>query len=135
MRKVALLFAAGRAAFGILLLVRPKAIAPAWIGAEDADRPAPEMIVRMIGARDFVVGMGAVLAIVNGGRARGWLEAGVMADLADTVITAAYLGKTPAQGSAVTLGMATVAGAIGYRLATRVDRTLDAEPMDSAPQA
>jgi hypothetical protein len=125
MRKLALLFVAARAAFGIVLMVRPKTMSRGWIG-EDAERPGPEMLVRSIGARDFVIGIGGVLAIVNGAPARGWLEAGVMADLFDTVITTAYIGKTPAQGSAVTLAMTTIAGSVGYRLATRVDRALDA---------
>jgi hypothetical protein len=124
MRAFALLFAAGRAVFGLVLMLRPGTISRTWIG-EDAEKPGPEMLVRTIGARDFILGLGGVLAIANGGRARGWLEAGVMADVADTVITIAYFGKTPKNGSLTTLALTLTAGLAGYRLATRVDRGLD----------
>lgn len=133
MRKLAFIFTAARAAFGLTLMLRPKLIATGWIGNEDAGRPGPEMLVRTIGARDFILGLGGVLAVANGSRTRPWLEAGVLADLCDTIITTAYIGKTPAQGSAVTLAMTTVAGILGYRLATRVDASLDA-PASAQPE-
>ena len=125
MRTIALLMALGRTAFGATLLLRPKLISRAWLG-EDAERPAADMLMRVGGARDLAIGLGAVLAIMQGQKARGWIEAGVLADAADTAITLAYLGKLPTQGALTTLAMTIPAVLLGWRTARQVDADLEA---------
>ena len=125
MRTIALLMAIGRTAFGATLLFRPKLISRAWLG-EDAERPAADMLMRVVGARDLAIGLGAVLAIMQGQKARGWIEAGVLADAADTAITLAYLGKLPTQGALTTLAMTIPAVLLGWRTARQVDADLEA---------
>ncbi len=115
-----MLLAAGRAMFGAGLLFAPKKAAHGWIGAA-VDEPAPQMLVRAVGVRDLVIGAGGVLAIARGQTARGWIEAGAVADVADFAITVAYWGKLPKQGALMTMALTAVAGFAGVRLAPRVD--------------
>jgi hypothetical protein len=67
------------------------------------------LLIRMLGARDLALGVGAVLAARHGGTGvRGWVEAGVLADAVDAV---AFARSGPPAGARA-VGLTTlVAGA------------------------
>lgn len=70
-------------------------IAPGLVGRLQFDSSAPEtrIVVRMLGARDLALGVGALLAARHGSPGlRGWVEAGGFADGADA---AAFLRAQP----------------------------------------
>jgi hypothetical protein len=118
-RTTATLFAAGRIAFGAGMLFAPRKVAHGWIG-DDADRASAEFLTRAVGIRDIIIGAGAMFALASGKPAQAWMRAGVAADVADSALTAAYLGKLPRQGALVTMAITISAAYAGNRLAGRV---------------
>jgi hypothetical protein len=119
-RTLAILMAAGRAAFGIALIAAPRKVAHGWIG-DDVDRPPVELLVRALGARDLALGAGGVIAAASGQPVRPWLRAGIAADAADALLTAAYFSKLPRQGALGTVALAVAAAYAGMRIASRAD--------------
>jgi hypothetical protein len=87
---------------------------------DDVERPPVALLVRAVGARDIVVGSGALLALANGQPARTWLQAGIAADLADAAITAASLRSLPRRGAIATMALTVAAAYVGARLASQV---------------
>jgi hypothetical protein len=75
--------AIGRMAVGIAGFVAPRTFGRFWMGAEAAT-PQIAPITRAFAVRDFALGLGAFLAIQKGTPVRGWLEAGLLSDAADT---------------------------------------------------
>jgi hypothetical protein len=78
--------AAGRAAIGAALTIAPRVTATGWLG-RDARRPATQVVVRALGARDLVIGLGVAYAAGQGHGARPWLQAGTFADVVDLAAT------------------------------------------------
>jgi hypothetical protein len=112
-RTLAQALGAGRAALGAALLVAPDLVTDRWVGpggATDAGR----VLARGLGARDIVIGAGAV----TGGR--GWLLAGVGADLADLYASGTATG-IPRNGRLGTVALAGASAALGAWLATALD--------------
>ena len=78
---------AARAAIGAALLAAPGPAAKRWLG-DVAERPAAQVAISGVGARDLVLGLGTVWAV--GGRkrhARPWLIGSGVADVVDLVST------------------------------------------------
>lgn len=104
--------ALGRIAVGAVFVAAPGPTTRAWLGAEHEDDPGREIAVRGLGARDVVLGVGALVALRSGGDARTaarWVEAGVVADLADTAATLVAEGggdRQRALSAAVAIGAA-----------------------------
>ena len=105
---------AARAALGALLFLVPGAVGRAWLGPA-ARLPATKVALRSMGARDAVLGAGALLALRRGRPVRGWLEAGAASDLADLVGTLLAGDRIPALGRVV-VPMFAAAGAAGSGL-------------------
>lgn len=106
--------AAGRIAVGAVLVAVPHASTRAWLGEADADDTGRAVAVRGLGARDILLGVGALVALRPGGSRREaarWIEAGVVADLADAGATIVAGVSEP--GRAASLGMALGAAAGG----------------------
>ena len=114
------LIAAGRIAIGLVAYGRPTIGGPAFTSGV----LPPEGVDgwRLAGARDLVLGMGALMAGRRGdARLRGWVEAGALADLLDVVALGTSPGLRPAArigGAAVAAGAA-VAGVVAARGLTR----------------
>ena len=113
------MLAGGRAAFGLGLLFYPRRVARGWIG-DEIDQPVPRMVVQAAGVRDFVLGAGAVVALLRGQPAQTWLAAGIAADSTDFVLTAANFSKLPHPGRLMTLALTGIAAVAGLRLSPKL---------------
>jgi hypothetical protein len=79
--------AAARIAIGVGATLAPALVTRLQFGT---DTPAQRVTVRMLGARDLALGIGALLAARHGSAGlRGWVEAGALADGVDAL---AFLG-------------------------------------------
>ena len=82
-RERALLHARGRIAVGAAFVLLPGLAGRMWIGSDAGRRPV-KVLARAFGARDLAIGLGVVIALDRGTPVRGWIEAGVLSDAADT---------------------------------------------------
>jgi len=89
--------ALGRVALGAGLALAPRLTAGPWLG-RDARRPAAQVPIRALGARDLAIGLGTVYAVAQGHGVRPWLGAGVIADATDLVATLRVRDRLPAAG-------------------------------------
>jgi hypothetical protein len=126
-RRIATLIGFGRLAFGLAMIVRPAAIGRSWLGG-DAEGQGGQVAVRAIGARDAALGLGLLMALRRGRPLRGWVDAGMLADIGDALATTAAFGALPLPGKAVTLALAGGSALMGARIAHDVD----AEPAAAA---
>jgi hypothetical protein len=114
--------ALGRLAFGAALIVKPEQTASGWIGA-DASRPAVQIALRGLGARDVALSAGALWAAGDRESLRRWLAAAACCDLADLAATLAApsdaLPGNARWGTAVLAGGSAVAGIALYKALER----------------
>jgi hypothetical protein len=117
MRNLVTGLAAGRIAFGVLMLAKPEEAVRGWIGRRAASYGGTQTITRAFGARDLSLGAGALAALLSGKDARDWVVAGAFADLADFVATATA-DDIPLSGRVLIFGLAGTAIAVsgGYVL-------------------
>lgn len=110
----------GRIGIGVTLLALPGIAARMWIGRDGA-QPAAKVLVRAVGVRDLGLGLGVVRALDReDAPARGWVEAGMVADLVD--LGATLVGRdVPALSRLGILVLAGSAAAAGAWLAPAVD--------------
>jgi hypothetical protein len=87
--------AVGRVGFGIGLLAAPRLLTRAWIG-DDADRAGAQVLTRLLGVRDLVIGAGTLVA--DDPDRRRWLAAAVVADATDLTVTLAAGRALPVRG-------------------------------------
>jgi hypothetical protein len=109
--------AAGRIAVGVALVAAPDGATRRWLGTRSEGDPGREVAVRGLGARDVVLGVGTLVALRSGGEVRQaarWIEAGIVADLADAASTAVAedLDASPTFPLAVALGAAALGGVV-----------------------
>lgn len=101
--------AAGRVAIGVVATLAPAVGARFQFGSAP---PAQVVTVRMLGARDLGLGLGALLAMRHGGGAlRTWVQAGALADAVDAWAFA-RAGRAEARGARLTTVVA-AAAAVG----------------------
>lgn len=89
-RRAAHGLAIGRVALGAAFLTAPGPTSRRWLGTVGEDDGGRAIAVRGLGARDLVLGLGSLAALRSGGDARQaarWVEAGILADLADGAST------------------------------------------------
>ncbi len=113
-----------RVALGATVIVAPRLVTRPWLG-RDVGRPTDKLLARSLGSRDIALGLGAILAIDRGGPARGWLEAGGLADAGDLLATLLAFRSLPRFGRwtmLLAIGGAVAAGGV---LAPSVDRSED----------
>jgi hypothetical protein len=131
-REVATQISIGRMAFGTAFMLAPSLAGGMWIGPE-ASRPGPKLVIRALGARDFALGLGTLLAMRHNRPTRGWLEASGLADFADLVATIMAGDGIPATSRVVTYAIAAPSAALCGLTAARVD--LGREQVKHADQA
>ena len=97
--------AGARVVFGIAFMAMPGWTGRVWIG-RDADRPAVRVLTQAIGARDFTMGLGTIIAMRRGKPARGWLEAISLTDALDFACGMAAGDRIPPASRAAVLALA-----------------------------
>ena len=110
----------GRIAIGVAALVVPPRLARPWVGPH-ADLPAARVLSRALGGRDLALGLGVLLALRHDGPARGWVEAGGLADTGDLVATLLSFRALPTRGRWAVAAAAAGAAATARLAAPSVD--------------
>jgi hypothetical protein len=85
-RTLTRLHALARVALGTGLTLAPRLAGGPWVG-RDARRPATQVPIRALGARDLAIGLGTAYAAGQGHGVRPWLWAGILADSVDLAAT------------------------------------------------
>jgi hypothetical protein len=88
-RQVALVLARTRACVGIVCLVLPGVAGRLWLGART---PASRTLLRLTGARDLALGLGAITTVKEATMAPEWLGMAAMVDAADAAVVLAAPG-------------------------------------------
>jgi hypothetical protein len=78
--------ALGRVVVGAGFTLAPGLAGNGWFGG-DAHRPATQVAIRALGARDLAIGLGTAYTTGQGYGARPWLLAGILADATDLAAT------------------------------------------------
>jgi hypothetical protein len=104
------LIATGRIGFGVALMVLPERVTSLWLGS-DAGRPGARVLSRGLGARDLVLGVGALTAA--DAQLQRWVAAAVVADSADLVATVAAGTSLPPAGRALVATVAASGAVLG----------------------
>jgi hypothetical protein len=117
--------AAGRVAFGLLMLLIPNVV----LARVSDVRPGPLVwMCRAFGIRDVVLGAGALMALRDGEdpqAAAHWVQMGAVADTTDAVAAIVWHRELRWSGTASTLALAVPAAAAGHKAAAglRAGRT------------
>ena len=111
-RLLARVLAAGRIALGLGLLAMPARVGAGWLG-ELAERPAVGALLRLIGARDLVLGAIALHTIDHPEVGPRWQATCAAVDSSDVLATVAARADLPPAGAAGTVVLAGAAAAIG----------------------
>jgi hypothetical protein len=85
-RTLARQHALGRALVGASLTLAPRLAGDGWFG-RDSRRPATQVAIRALGARDLAIGLGTAYTAGQGYGVRPWLWAGILADATDFAAT------------------------------------------------
>jgi hypothetical protein len=112
-RLIARMLAGARIALGLALFLAPSRTGRGWLGAGQVT-PGTSVVVRGVGARDVALGVGTMVALRDDDRPRDahrWLEASIVADLADATAIG-MLGRPDRRRGGV-LALALGAAAVG----------------------
>jgi hypothetical protein len=90
--------------------------------------PGIKALVRMLGGRDVVLGLGVVIALDRGAPVRGWLEAGAVADTVDLVASVLARDEMPRSAYVNSVALAGGAALAGLWLSRRLDPPPAAAP-------
>lgn len=83
-RRIALYLTRARVGISIAMMLAPRAAVRPWFGAATGSA-ATGVIVRALGARDFVLGAGAAIAIGEQRGAANWVSMSALVDGVDAV--------------------------------------------------
>jgi hypothetical protein len=113
--------AINRIAFGLGYIAAPERTGAGWVG-KAAEKGGTTVLTRALGARDLVLGAGALWAMRRRPEsARPWFAAHAVADATDLVATVAARDKLPETGYRFALAMAGASTAIAVLGATSLD--------------
>ena len=119
--------ARGRIAIGAAALAAPGPGGRVMFGRDGAGAGI-KTLIRMLGGRDLVLGLGVVIALDRGAPVRGWLEAGAVADTVDLVACVLARDEMPRSAYLNTLALAGGAAIAGLWLSRRLDPPPAATP-------
>ena|SRR5579884_1525108 len=122
-RRAAHAVAATRVIFGVIGFLMPRLFTRIWTGSAEPAR-AHRMLGRAVAARDAALGVGALVALNRDAPVRGWVEAGVLSDAGDALIS---LREARRRASPGVLGFL-LASCGGVALGVLVAQGVDAEP-------
>lgn len=113
----------GRIGLGVGYSLFPGLALKAWPGlpaSTPADAALLKLMARSTGGRDISLGLGVLFAQKHGAPVRGWLEAALLADVADAVAILLAIKHLPRARAVLMLGAAVGTAAAGQRLARAV---------------
>jgi peptide-methionine (R)-S-oxide reductase len=116
--------ALGRIGLGVAYLATPGLALSAWPGrasSTDQDSALLRLMARSTGGRDIGLGLGVLLAQRHNAPVRGWMEAGMLADVVDAVAIALAFRHLPRTKAVLLLGAALGTAVVGHQLAAAVD--------------
>jgi hypothetical protein len=120
--KLTALVALGRLAFGAGRITAPARVAAGWLG-KDAERPAAQVAIRGLGARDIALSAGALAALDDNAQLRRWVLAAAACDLGDVAIALATPSDAlPANARWGTVALGGGAALAGLLLYPALDR-------------
>jgi hypothetical protein len=90
-RRVALVIARARAVNGLVMLVLPGVVGWLLFGAAGR-RPIPRALLRLVGIRDLVLGVGAITTLKERTMDAEWVGMGAAADAVDAIVNIATPG-------------------------------------------
>ena len=128
-RQLLRMMSAGRVVIGVALLLTPSRAGRGWIGYT-AVQPGARVILRAVGGRDLVLGLGGLRALSTGSETRHWAQAAMIADAADATATLLAFRHLPARGRWLALLIAGGAAIAGAKAITDLD-----EPASSLPSS
>jgi hypothetical protein len=102
-RELVLLLGGGTVVFGVAPMIMPSWFARLF-DIPVTDDPRLVVMVRSIGARDAVIGLGLMAAALNRTSPRPWLQARIVSDVTDTLAVAAAIWSGARQPRFVGLG-------------------------------
>jgi hypothetical protein len=123
-RQLAAINGIARCVVGGAALALPRLPLAPWVG-EARDNEAVRLLARALGGRDLALGVGVLLALRKDAPARGWVEAGALADAGDVLVTLAALKRLPRRGRWVVLASAS-AGVLAAALTSPAVDAVDA---------
>jgi hypothetical protein len=118
-RQIVRMIAAGRVALGVKALVAPRGLAALAFGG-GPHSGAMVMAVRMLGARDLVLGLGTLRALDRDEDPATWAKASAAADAVDAVAATLAPRAIGLPRTAFTLAAAGISAAAGTRASTRL---------------
>jgi len=113
----------GRIGLGVSYSLAPALALRAWPGrpaSSASDAALLRMMARSTGGRDIGLGLGVLFAQKHNAPVRGWLEAAMLADVADAVAILIAFKHLPRVKAVLMLGAALGTAAAGQRLARAV---------------
>ena len=129
-RRVALVIARARAVNGLVLLVLPGVVGRIVFGRAGRE-PATRALLRLVGIRDLVLGIGAITTLKEGTMDAEWVGMGAAADAVDGVVSLVTPGLgLRARFVALVGGGAATVGLLASR-ALADERTKDPSEIDS----
>ncbi len=129
-RRVALVIARGRAINGLVLLVLPGLAGRLLFGKAGA-QPTTRALVRLVGVRDLVLGIGAITTLKEQTMDAEWVGMGAVADAVDGVVSLATPGLLRRSRLVSLVGGA--AAAVGLLASRKIadERAIPASEVDS----
>jgi hypothetical protein len=119
-RTLARSIAAGRVAFGLLMLLVPNLV----LRRVAEDRPGPLVwMCRAFGIRDVVLGLGALQELEEPEPSGRWVTMGAVADTCDAVAAVLWRRELGPGGTVATLSLAVPAAAGGWKAASGLAAT------------
>ena len=115
--------ALGRIGLGVSYLAAPGLALRRWPGRDsstDTDSALLHLMARSTGGRDIGLGLGVLLAQRHDAPVRGWLEAGMLADVVDAAAIAVAFRHLPRSKAVLMMGAALATAVVGRQLAAAV---------------
>ena len=92
---VAKAVSAGRLAFGVGMMTVPSTVMAGWIGKDEAERPAMDLVTRAFGAREVLLGAIGLHVADRPGVGKRTIGTMALLDLTDLTATVAHRDSLP----------------------------------------
>jgi hypothetical protein len=115
-RELARLIATLRVSAGTVAFVAPRWTIRTWTG-QSLDSGAANMVARSLAGREIAIGLGTVIAMNKDAPVRGWIEAGMVADLTDALASFFAIRRIAPIRALLSAVASGASVALGYRLA------------------